>query len=224
MSLDCIIYVGGKADGFSGHGRPNEGMREPVHRFLRDSQHYYNAVLRHLRECEKCDPKEALYGYLVNRLSKPKNFGRMSQTLMRMAAQYREKFGERVPGPMVNEFLWRGMSSWDEFLLHVESFSQEEIDLAYAAAIESWKSELRYYLRKFEHAVKRGGGSQFSHLAQRGPFWFVEPRRSGDGPNIARLLGMVADARLTDERELAGHDPEVLRFMDLVKVHEVLTL
>lgn len=140
MSLDCTIVIPGVDAGVRGNGAPKVSKTGPVRDFLKDSEHYYRAVWRHVRGCGACDPKEVLDGFLENR--KTRHFGQTSSLLVAMAEKYQKGFPLRIPNSLVREYVVRAMSSWPTFEKRVPNLSVEEVLRAEALYMDHWRQKV----------------------------------------------------------------------------------
>ena len=141
MSLSCIITV----PAGQGNGAPREPMVDNVSRFIKDSDHYYRAVHKHLKSCKDCDPAEALTGYLRNRDGN-KQFGRTSGGLVKLAYRYKRDFGDRVPDGVPAEFLERSLASnWPGFMFLAskrEDIGMPNVMRAIGFEEKAWREEV----------------------------------------------------------------------------------
>jgi hypothetical protein len=106
MGLNCEITVEGRKDGRTS----KETKTGPVSSFIVDNQILYGAVLKHLRKCQVCDPREALQAYLDRRMSDPKFGGKTSRSLITNAKKYRNVCKQRglpIPEDLIQETIWR---------------------------------------------------------------------------------------------------------------------
>jgi len=141
MSLDCIISVTPKA-----RGRARKTVNGPVSRFIRDDEDYYQAVLKHLKECRVCDPAEALRGFLKNRRAE-KFGGRVSGLLLNMAAKYVKNFrhrGEEIDA-LYREYLVGHFSSFHD-LEEARGLTVEEVRRAHSMYMTRHEREVRLAL------------------------------------------------------------------------------
>lgn len=135
MSLDCVIRV-------KVRNRSRGSMSElegPVSRFIRDSEDYYKAVEAHLRKCRRCDPAEALSGFMKNR--RARFDGKVSGLLYNMAMRYGRKFGDRIPEGLIREFRIGYLMNWvvspmEEIL---EGLRTEDVRKAYDGYILAYR-------------------------------------------------------------------------------------
>jgi hypothetical protein len=118
MSLNCQLTIKGCGAG-ARNGKLVHDKTGPVSDFLRDNQYYYRTVQNHLIECKKCDPQEALEGFLQNRNS-TKKFGQTSQTLILMALSYEKRFAQYVKEETIDEFVMRGLIEAPECFINEE--------------------------------------------------------------------------------------------------------
>lgn len=140
MALDCVITIPGTDQGARGNGAPKLTKVGPVHDFLKDSEHYYRAVWKHVKECGTCDPADVLRGFLANRDAR--QFGQTSTMLVEMAEKYRRHFGERIPEELVREFIIRSATSWETFEDRISRLSPEEIVRAHDLYVEAWRKDV----------------------------------------------------------------------------------
>ena len=108
VSLSCIITVPG--DGKGGYGKTKADRTGTVESFLVDNQVLYSAILKHLRKCQVCDPKEVLQKYLDRRLGNPKFKSQISRVLVAHSQKFRNVFKQRelpIPEDLIAEFMWR---------------------------------------------------------------------------------------------------------------------
>ena len=106
--LDCLITVKGTGTK-ARYGKPAKDTTKTIREFLIDNDHYYRAVLKHLKECPRCDPLDCLQIYLERRRGE-KFGGQTSIGLVELAFSYDKLLrsqGTQVPPEMLNEFIWR---------------------------------------------------------------------------------------------------------------------
>ncbi len=150
-------------------------------RFIRDSEDYYKAVEKHLKECTVCDPEEALRGFLKNR--EERFDGKMSGLLLEMAKRYKRKFKDRIPDELVQSFRVGYFMNWTDLDL-VDELSVDDVRKAY-------EGYMRYYRKKARMAVLEGALDRIErypmHEAQSRIGWKNEdwPRAS-----LERLVPM----------------------------------
>lgn len=140
MSMDCEIRIPGANDGTRGNGAPAKTKTGPVSSFLKDSEHYYRAVWKHVKECPRCDPAEILRGFLANRDARQR--GQTSTLLVEMAEKYRRHFKDRIPDDLIREFVIRAATSWEAFEDRVATLSSEEIVRAHDMYVSAWRAEI----------------------------------------------------------------------------------
>lgn len=194
MSVDCEITVPGADAGARGNGAPKQTKVGPVSAFLKDSEHYYRAVFKHVKECGRCDPAEVLRGFLANRDARHR--GQTSNLLIRMAEKYKRQFGDRVPDELVREFVVRGATAWESYEERVGSLSPEEVVRSHDMYMAAWKQEVLE-----EGAKGRRKGSRLKrlwpfHRGQGSIGWLNDKERSHLGMEVpAEVLRAAAMSR-----------------------------
>lgn len=199
--MDCEIRVPGVNDGAAGNGAPSRTKVGPVSSFLKDSDHYYRAVWKHVKGCSRCDPAEVLRGFLANR--DVRHRGETTTLLIEMAEKYRRAMPDRVPAELVREFVVRGVCSWNAFEDRVGSLSAEEIVRAHDMYLIAWKKEILESVKK----EKRGR----SRMVRRWPFcrgqgevgWLNDKDHSHLGMKVPERTARAA-AMSRDEAMAAG--------------------
>ncbi len=154
-SLSCLIEVDGKDRGKRGNGRPEKTLARPVREFLRSSDYYYKAVLNHIRGCGRCDPAEALQGFIDNR--EERCDGLVSGTLVEMAERYWKLFPGRVPEALIAEFVVRSLDmDVESYLVRARRLSMGEEDVARSVALleGSWRKSVSGTLSKVRGAKR----------------------------------------------------------------------
>lgn len=229
MSLDCEIRVDGRETGKAGNGRPESSVVGPVHRFLRDSDFYYRAVFSHLKRCEKCDPKEALDGYLENRVRK--HSGETNRTLVEMAEKYRRHFPDRIPEALVREFILRSMGShWKCFSDRAERLSPSDIERGLKVHLEAWRNSVRAAAPKLAKALSRNLPKDSVSLTVRG--WEINlipcsrlmgwaESAANPGPRIIQLRKLLRGVGTAEQ--VAAGDEKILSFLRIYEVWDVMT-
>lgn len=84
--MDCEIFIEGK--GTSRSGNLKNDWRGTVRQAIKDWDVFYRAVLKHVRDCDKCDPTEVLQAYWDLRQG-PKHGGQTSIGLASLAMRYK---------------------------------------------------------------------------------------------------------------------------------------
>jgi hypothetical protein len=136
VSLDCVIKVKVR-----NRSRRSFSVSEgPVSRFIRDSEDYYKAVEKHLRECTVCDPEEALRRFLKNR--EERFDGKMSGLLLEMAKRYKRRFKDRIPDELVQAFKVGYFMNWNDLDL-VEELSVDDVRKAYEGYMSCFRKRAR---------------------------------------------------------------------------------
>lgn len=102
--LNCVITVPSAS-------RKHASRTGPLRDFVVDNQKLYSLVIKHLRKCDKCDPREALQLYLDRRKRELSKFkGITSATLVLHAFKFKNVFKERgmpYPDDILHEIMWR---------------------------------------------------------------------------------------------------------------------
>ena len=213
MSLDCVITVDGKDKGLGGNSRPKHSKTKPVSDFLRDSYVYYRAVFKHLKSCGKCDPQEALEGFLKNRAGKQR--GLTSGMLVKMAERYRKAFPDRVSEKIVKEFTIRSLNSWSSFELRADGLSEQEIVRAHDIGVEAWKESTRKNLIEVKRYIARSDHNKIESLFRTEelfPFHKLQEHLGLLIPYVGqKLILAICRDKLHSSEALLDHLPEYRR-------------
>ncbi len=197
--MDCEIRVP------AGDGGLRRDAVGPVSSFLKDSEIYYRAVWKHVKQCRRCDPAEVLRGFLANRDARHR--GQTSALLVTMAEKYRRAMPDRVPAELVREFVIRCASSWEAFEDRVDDLSPEEIVRSHDAYMAAWKSEV---LESADAArKKRGRGMTRSHPFARGQGsvgWLNDKERSHLGRAVPERTRRAAAMTREEAMKAGGRD------------------
>lgn len=227
MPLDCVITVPAGL----GNGAPKAPMTDKVSRFIKDSESYYTAVLKHLKECEVCDPVEALVGYIKNRDNKNK-FGRTSGLLVKLAYRYKRAFGDRIPEELVHTFLERSLeTNWTGFI-HMSAKDKavgfHNVRRAVDFEVKIWRDEIVHrtdFLKKVGKEIIAGKEPRLSTAVNPQPLFHLcyQLTRSDDRERTEENARFYDDAKAEVVRQSMrdwskDHDPAVRKAVKLTRI------